>query len=190
MRIKLVFLLQLFLAIGSFTVAQTKHPLPTIEDKINFSEVGVVDSASKDELYTKAKIWLAEKFISANDVIQFDDKENGIVLGKGAIRKKEGGLSPTIKNWRFTVKIQVKDGKYKVNFYDIIYYYEMPENVSVTSSPPVMLDEYFKDPKSYRKNGTLKLVSLEFANETLEEFNAILKSVNTALTTKPSKDDF
>jgi hypothetical protein len=190
MHIKKLFLIHFFISIASCTVAQTKHPLPIIDDKINFSEVVVVDKASKDELYTKAKIWLAEKFISANDVIQFDDKENGIVLGKGAIRKKEGGLSPTIKNWRFTVKIQVKEGKYKVDFYDIIYYYEMPENVSVTSSPPVMLDEYFNDPKSYRKNGTLKPVSQEFANDTLAEFSAILKSVNTALTTKPGKDDF
>ncbi|MCZ8216643.1 MAG: DUF4468 domain-containing protein [Cyclobacteriaceae bacterium] len=190
MHIKKVFLIHFFISIATLTVAQTKHSLPVIDDKINFSEVVVVDSASKDELYTKAKIWLAENFISANDVIQFDDKENGIVIGKGIIRVKEGGLTPRIKIWRFTVKIQVKDGKYKVNFYDIIYYFEMPDNLSGTVSPPVMLDEYFKDSKSYRKNGTLKPVSLEFANETKTEFTSILKSVRDALTTKTGKDDF
>ncbi|NBW38841.1 MAG: DUF4468 domain-containing protein [Cytophagia bacterium] len=190
MHIKKVFLIHFFISIASFTVAQTKHPLPIIDEKINFSEIVVVDSASQDELYTKAKIWLAEKFISANDVIQFDDKENGIVIGKGAIRTKENGMAALIKNWRFTVKIQVKDGKYKVNFYDIIYFFEIPDNLNRQSSPPVILDEYFNDPRSYRKNGTLKPVSLEFANDTLAEFNAILKSVNTALTTKLSKDDF
>lgn len=35
-------------------------PLPTVEGRINFTEVVLVDGATKDALYARAKVWFAD----------------------------------------------------------------------------------------------------------------------------------
>ena len=37
---------------------------------------------SKDELYVRANIWMARTFTNSKSVIQFQDKENGVIVGK------------------------------------------------------------------------------------------------------------
>ncbi len=44
-----------------------------------------IDNQSANDLYTHIKLWIAENFKSANDVIQLDDKENGVLVVKGII---------------------------------------------------------------------------------------------------------
>jgi hypothetical protein len=87
---------------------QSASTLPTVDDKINFSAVVPVEGATKDELYARTKLWFANAFTSANDVIQLDDPERGIVLGKGSVERAEGGAYPrgepsVVKTWRFTI---------------------------------------------------------------------------------------
>lgn len=41
-----------------------------------------VSGASKDELFVKASSWLVDAFNSAKSVIQFSDKEAGVIKGK------------------------------------------------------------------------------------------------------------
>lgn len=76
---------------------------------IEYSDLVLVDSSlTKEKLYLKAKEWFAQSFRSANDVIQMDDKEAGIIVGKGLFSTRY-----TIGNIHFTMKVQVKDGRYK-----------------------------------------------------------------------------
>ena len=45
---------------------------------------GIVNSnIPASDLYTKAKLWIAENFRSANDVIQLDSPETGTIICKG-----------------------------------------------------------------------------------------------------------
>lgn len=92
-------------------------------DTFSFSYAGVVavDSVTAKVLQSRAKLFVAENFRSAKDVIQLDDADAGIVLIKG-------NLIPIVKvplmgkteygYVHFTAKIQVKDGKYKYTFSD------------------------------------------------------------------------
>ena len=178
------------LTVHIYSIGQSRHPLPTVDNKITYTEVVTVDSVKKDELYAKTKLWFADVFKSSKDVIQLDDKENGIVLGKGNIQKRESGLQPVIKTWRFTVKIQLKDGKYKADIYDIDYTFEMPGNNIGAKPTDINLDSYFLDQRIYKKDGTLKDVALKFANETNDNFNSLLASIKKSLTEKIKKDDF
>jgi hypothetical protein len=82
-------------------------------------EYTLVDSLSgtKDDLYVKAHEWLAKTFVSANDVIQMQDKDAGKLIGKGAlsIQTDNGVLMGGVKTSyvRYTLSITVKTGKYK-----------------------------------------------------------------------------
>ena len=49
------------------------------------TKVVEVSGASKDELFVKASSWLVDAFNSAKSVIQFSDKEAGIIKGKYVI---------------------------------------------------------------------------------------------------------
>jgi hypothetical protein len=169
---------------------QTRLPLPIVDNKIIFTEVVIVDSIQKDQLYSRTKLWFADNFKSTKDVIQLDDKENGIVLGKGNILKRESGIQPVIKTWKFSVKVQIKDNKYKVDIYDIDYTYEMPGNNIGAKPSEINLDTYFFDQRIYKKDGGLKDVVLKFANETNDNFNFILSSIKKSLSENIKKDEF
>jgi hypothetical protein len=43
-------------------------------------------NGTKDELYTKAKVWIADIFRSSIRVIDADDKESGLIVCKGNIK--------------------------------------------------------------------------------------------------------
>lgn len=74
--------------------------------------------ASADKIYKSMKYFVAENFVSAQNVIQLDDKEEHHLLCKGNIRFEVKNLT-----WRmldgvinFTLDLQAKDGKYRVVF--------------------------------------------------------------------------
>lgn len=92
-------------------------------DTLSFIYAGVVgvDSVAANVLQSRARLFVAENFRSAKDVIQLDDADAGIVVIKG-------NLIPVVKvpilgrteygYVHFTAKIQVKEGKYRYTFSD------------------------------------------------------------------------
>jgi hypothetical protein len=75
---------------------------------------------TKDVLYSKSKMFISEMFKSANDVIQLDDKENGVILVKGVIKESFNYSMQTLDYYfSFTMKIYVKDNKYRVVISDV-----------------------------------------------------------------------
>ncbi len=77
------------------------------------SKVVDIEGKSKDELYIKANNWMVETFNNAKSVIQFSDKENGIIMGKynmATIYTTTTDSHDVIS----IIKIEVKDGKAKI----------------------------------------------------------------------------
>jgi hypothetical protein len=75
---------------------------------------------TKNDLYLKAKVFIAERFKSASDVIQLDDKENGMLLIKGSIKETFiFQLSSLDYYFSFTMKIYIKENKYRVVVSDV-----------------------------------------------------------------------
>lgn len=200
---KLIFV---FILLGAnFTAcAQPPIPFPTVDGRINFSEIVPVDGASKDDLYARTKIWFADTFKSSNDVIQLDDKDNGVIIGRGKIVEKE-------KKWDFTVKVQVKDQRFKVEFYDIYYTFEQDVSHlsrgvrSVLSAAGTVthfnLDERFsnatpacspgKDCRMYDKDGNLKEgFPTNLVTWTNSNFASMLESIKEKLSKRAVVDDF
>lgn len=77
-----------------------------------------------DKLYPIIRAWVASTFNSAQDVIQMDDSDNGIMICKGCFDY----VAPKGMLYRyadgvihFTLKVQVRDGRYKVTVSNFIH---------------------------------------------------------------------
>jgi hypothetical protein len=162
MKIKIIIgMTTMLFTVSTFSQEQSINLLPRdANGKVTYGEIVQTDSISKDALYLRAKGFFVNYFISANDVIQMDDPEKGVIIGKGfkeliikgtAIR--DGGFiildfySP-VQMW-FTVKIQCKDGRYKYDIYDIIF---VGNNIS--SSGTLFTAEYIFNENRLMKQGS------------------------------------
>lgn len=93
------------------------------QDKLEFSQVIKADSLKRDDLYVALKEWVVTNYNSPKDVIQMDDKDAGLLICNGAMDyspKKITHLSykGIIK---YSLKIQVKDNRYKVDISNFIH---------------------------------------------------------------------
>ncbi|MFE0305554.1 DUF4468 domain-containing protein, partial [Bacillus altitudinis] len=59
---------------------------PTQQAMPEISQVIEVPNKSKDQIFEDSKIWIAQSFKSANNVIQYADKSTGSIIGKGNIQ--------------------------------------------------------------------------------------------------------
>ena len=63
------------------------------------------------DLYTKAKLWIAENFRSANSVIQLDSPETGTIVCKGIYVYDAGKI--TEARVHMTFKIEAKENRFR-----------------------------------------------------------------------------
>lgn len=121
MKLTFAFFL-LFASYCSYGQASKKTPVMPIDSStglITYSEVVPVHDVAKDELYTRARVWFAKTFKSANHVIQMEDKENGILIGKAAMKVYHKAMVTHYHGLiNYTVTIQVKDGRFKYSISD------------------------------------------------------------------------
>jgi len=99
----------LFVAFGCATTQKLTKEELTVQ---SIQEI----SKSKTELYKLSNEWMAKSFKSSKQVIQYQDKDEGIIVGKGFI-----GITYTLfpmDTW-FTMTIEIKDNKARVTFEDI-----------------------------------------------------------------------
>lgn len=84
-----------------------------------YQGVVTMENKSKDVIFSSAKLWVAENFRSAQNVIQLDDAENGVLLIKANFVLYYSGFP--IRNY-FTLKVEAKDGRfrYTVDITDMI----------------------------------------------------------------------
>lgn len=81
-----------------------------------------VDSVkkSKDQLYSDIKQYIALNWKSANNVIQNEDKDAGIITVKGTIEMQESLMMSTYSyTYQYIVIFRVKDNKFKVTIDDV-----------------------------------------------------------------------
>ena len=90
---------------------------PLAEKELQYQEVVEID-ADQATIYNKSLQWMAEGFRSAQDVIQYKDEGEGVIIGKGSV-----AVTYTFAPYptHFTLKIEAKDGRYRVTFFDIFF---------------------------------------------------------------------
>lgn len=89
-----------------------------------YTEVVNVDNVSKDELFNRAKNWFATAYSSSSDVLQLADSENGQLIGKALFKFSPISLNASDRvkgNIKYTIKVSVKEGRYKYEISDFIH---------------------------------------------------------------------
>ena len=114
-------LLFLFLLLPVMALAQNEKQdsllgiMPQIDGKVHYQGIVKVDSVNQKTLYSRAKLFFSDIFVSGKSVIDMQDEASGIIVGKGYLAEPV-----PVTNVPFTFKIQVKDGRYKYDIYDLL----------------------------------------------------------------------
>lgn len=101
-------------------------PMPVIEGNYQYQEVvNVGDAFKKDQLYKNAKVYFMDIFSGAKDAFQYDDKEEGRIIGKGFLSVDDyksvfPGVAVLKWDVYYNVEITCKDGKYRYRVYDVL----------------------------------------------------------------------
>lgn len=117
---KKTILLSAFICIISLNLfSQDKYGPGTVPVKdgiVVFTMIEEVEGKTKDQLFSSSKAMIAELFTSAKDVIQSEDKDSGVIICKGNAKIVEPFTTNLME---FTLKTSCKDGRYKVDLYNI-----------------------------------------------------------------------
>jgi hypothetical protein len=160
--------------------AQDKYginSIPFVDGNVIFSSIEQIDSVSAQNIYSYAKMAIVDIFVSAKDVIQIDDKENHLLVAKGIT--KDGGAS-----WSYTIKIQAKDGRYKIDLYDCQYLAVISNSIPDTKYGA----EKLTDENCLNKKGECKKTGYGYARRFLiDTKDNIFSQVNAKIKQATSK---
>jgi len=85
-----------------------------VTEPVTYSETIEITGVSQDDLYIRANMWFVDAFNNAESVIQFSDKESGVIKGKYIGDSVVVGIY--ICKISTTVTVEVKDGRYRITF--------------------------------------------------------------------------
>ena len=107
-----------FSAIGIFAVLSTLfYSCSTImgaaapEEARRFERVIEVPNKTQSEIYVKANAWFVETFVSAESVIEFQDRESGRIMGKYVFTYNEGILTFAVRQ---TISLECRDNRVRI----------------------------------------------------------------------------
>jgi len=173
--------LLLFLIIPLLSFSQDEAKLPFDQDgRVVYSNV-IEQTATKNELYLRAKEWFARTFKSSQDVIQFDDKETGKIIGKGfssgSFRGQLGVTVPT--DVYFTMSVATKDNKYKYEISAITAKFQAGNKLTIEEA-----NEWVVKKKSGKAAAARLIVFLD------GKANDLIKDLTDFMKQKSKMDEF
>ena len=72
----------------------------------------------QNQIFDKSLEWMARTFVDSKEVIELKDREGWKIIGKGITDFLAGGIAKI--NCRFTMVIDIKDGKYRTTYENLI----------------------------------------------------------------------
>lgn len=163
-----------------------------IDDNGNLTYTKIIDSLNMDKnsIYQRAINYFIYNYSSANAVIQSQDKEAGIIVGKGNYPNVHIGVNIvstiTVNTWHI-LRVDIKDGRCRViltltNYDKII---NSGRNGIATTSPRI-IDEYPINPDGANKNimGKAFFHSHEAAMKTFASFEKAIREGSTSKVTE------
>lgn len=122
-RCRLVVVLLLLIAGVAWGKDQEPDPMPVNDEgAYEYSDTVEVEGATADELYSRAKAWVANAYRSAQNVVQLDDKDAHRLIIKG--NSRETYLMMGQVTVRHVVTIETKDGRYRYRMTGFVVDYD------------------------------------------------------------------
>jgi hypothetical protein len=139
---------------GLYKVENTDIIFYTVIDGLN---------SPKDELFVTALSYFAINYNSANDVIQLNDKDAGLIIAKG-IFQIESGIVNTFCD--HTIRIDVKEGRARIILTVSQYKYSNSNDIVniVDTKPIAEKSKYFTKPYVSRFISLCETVKFTFDN--------------------------
>lgn len=119
-RMKLIFCM-IFLFLAGCAGSQ-----PVADEDRTFERVVEAPGYSKEQIFNGTKIWIAENFKSAKAVLEYENKDEGTLIGNGIISYPCSGLGCIDKeHWKvpFTMRVDIKDQKFRLTFINLHFSY-------------------------------------------------------------------
>jgi len=177
----IVIICLLIFSLGAFSQEQEKS--------LEYNEVIQQEGKQVKDLYPVIRAWISTTFINSQKVIQMDDPINGVIICKGGISyRAPGGFTYRYidGNIDFTLKVQVRDGRYKVTLSDFIHKSSDSRYGNIWSFGLITNREKFKESglqdKRYLKTWPdLKETCKIFSEETIANIKAATSVSNPIL---------
>ena len=91
-------------------------------EPVRYAQVVPVPGASADDLYARAREWVALTFEDAHRVLQLEDAPRHLLLGSGYTqaqsRRRNGTVKNTVPFW-FRFRVETRAGRYRVELTDL-----------------------------------------------------------------------
>ena len=110
-----------FVALALFPGASLAAKDLTEEDR-KTEQVYEVPDQTRDQVFSAARMWIAENFKSAKAVIEYENRDEGTIIGNGVVQYPCKGMACMLKaDWTvpFTMRVDTKDGKFRLTFTNI-----------------------------------------------------------------------
>lgn len=105
---RLYFFPFIFISLTFFSCAPQ---METSQSERTIQRVIEAPGLNKKQIYDKALEWMAKTFVSANEVIQLKDSDNGKIIGRGITEFTNGTATIPCE---YSITIETKDGKCRV----------------------------------------------------------------------------
>jgi hypothetical protein len=170
----------------------TATEFPVKEDKLYYEGVVDLPATSKQlDLYKTGRTWFVDTYVDAKEVLQLDDKAEGKMMGKGFYKYSFlNGINISQVLMRFTLALDVKDGKYRYRMYNFV-----GDNVNTSllggaNATQLRVLDYNQCYVDY-KAGTRTKYNLKVLQGMDTQVQLIVASLNKAmLANTGGKDDF
>jgi hypothetical protein len=185
---KKVFLITILIFISVASIAQSNHNyeyhqlmLPKENGRIIYKEVVDAPNRTQDQLYTSARLWFLDSFKSSKDVIQYEERESGIIAGNGNTSLYISTMVGAVENKLFfSVRIEVKDEKFRYQISDLFIQHDL-------NSPKMPVERWLSAESMYKKNGKPKELYFQWYDQYEAEIIAIEESIVKTLKNPSSK---
>lgn len=87
---------------------------------LSYSEVVQVEGLSAEEIYAKARSWVATTFNSANDVTQLAENNKIVLKAVEEYDFKLNGMTGSHNRVNYTFTVECRDGRYKMSVTNMI----------------------------------------------------------------------
>ncbi|GAB4486541.1 MAG: hypothetical protein OHK0019_00380 [Saprospiraceae bacterium] len=153
-------------------------------------EITVELPGSKDQLFVKAKEWLFTTYNSGKSVLQMEDKEAGVIIGKGnscQLIYNNLGIKKDAGYFSYQITIRFKDGKYRCLLDNITYVrgeMVLPDGADIA-------DDFPKEWKRLMAKKYNKKQWDSMKEQAINHFKLLFVSLQTAMseTASKKKDD-
>ena len=169
--------------------AQNPYEPVTFDENGNvlMQEVITADGKTTNDLYNAAKLWFGDAYNSSQDVLQVDNKEEGLIMGKAfkeiTVPLALGSVQEA-RLW-YSIKLDIKEGKYRLSLYDL--FFQPKGDYGYTDKRPI---EMWFGEKGVRKNGKIRKMTQVMRDEVNTTFEALKKSMDKKMNETKKVDDW